>query len=140
MRVKLKGDYLKQDKVTHSHGAIINIYIVYQFYGTGNNFSATLDKCLCGGVTLTKNYDTDKYKYCGCGIGFDSKGTFSHPSGGVGKNVIIFGADMNSSVNLITKQGVFLSLVKVTQGIDNTTLYAEKMYSNNFLKIAKNFV
>ena len=29
---------------------------------------------------------------------FDSRGNFSHPSGGVGKNSIIFGADMSSSV------------------------------------------
>ena len=35
--------------------------------------------------------------YSGYGIGFDRKGFFSHPSGGTGKNVIIFGVDMSSS-------------------------------------------
>ena len=33
-------------------------------------------------------------------IGFDMKGTFSFPTGGFGKNVIIFGADMSSYVHV----------------------------------------
>ena len=45
-----------------------------------------------GAVSLTKNADIDKYKYSGYGIGFDRHW---HPSGGTGKNVIIFGVDMN---------------------------------------------
>ena len=32
----------------------------------------------------------------GYGIGFDSRRSFSHPSGGDGKNAIIFGADLSS--------------------------------------------
>ena len=44
-----------------------------------------------GAVTLTKNADIDMYKYSGYGIGFDDRhGFFSHPSGGNGRNVIIF--------------------------------------------------
>ena len=39
----------------------------------------------------------DKYRYSGYGIGFDWKGSFSFPCGGFGQNVIILGADMNSS-------------------------------------------
>ena len=60
MRVKFGGDFLKQDKVTYSHGAIINIYIVYELYEAVNNSSATLDNCLFGAVTLTKNDNIDK--------------------------------------------------------------------------------
>ena len=30
IRVKFSGSYLKQDKVTHAHGKIVNIYIVYE--------------------------------------------------------------------------------------------------------------
>ena len=41
---------------------------------------------------------TDKYKYTDYGIGFDSCSEFSLPDGCSGKNVIIFGADMSSSV------------------------------------------
>ena len=43
-------------------------------------------------VKLTKNADSDKYKYSGYGIGFDSRSEFYVT------DVIIFGADMNSSV------------------------------------------
>ena len=52
---------------------------------------------LFGTVKLTKSADIDKYRYSGFGIGFDGKGFYSHTSGGTGRNVIIFGADMNSS-------------------------------------------
>ena len=44
-----------------------------------------------GAVSLTKNANIDMYKYSGYGIGFDDRhGFFSHPSGGNGRNVIIF--------------------------------------------------
>ena len=46
---------------------------------------------------MTKNADTDKYKYQGHGIGFYLSGIFSHPDGGNGKNVIILGVDMTNS-------------------------------------------
>ena len=46
---------------------------------------------------MTKNADTDKYKYQGHGIGFDLSEIFSHPDGGNGKNVIIFGVDMTNA-------------------------------------------
>ena len=68
--VKLEGGCLKQDKVTYSHGQTIKIYIVYQLCGSVTNSSATLENCLFGAVTLTKNYDIDKYKYSGYVIGF----------------------------------------------------------------------
>ena len=128
MRVKFEGDCLKQDKFTYSHGATTNIYIVYKLFGTVSNSSATLDNCLFGGVTLTKNGDIDKYKYSGYGVGLDLKGTFSQPNGGVGKNFIIFGAAMSSSIHASNKTRSILVLGEgFTQGIDNTTLYAEKM-------------
>ena len=44
---------------------------------------------------LTKDADIDKYKYFGYGIRFDEKGFYSHPYRGTGRNVIIFGVDMN---------------------------------------------
>ena len=50
-------------------------------------------------IKLTKNADVEKYKYSGYGIGFDSRGRFSHPSGRDDKNVINFGADLSSSVH-----------------------------------------
>ena len=138
-RVKLnfRGDLLKQDKITYNHKPIVNIYVVYRLIPGINNSGFTLENCLFGAVKLTKNADIDKYKYCGYGIGFDSRGTFSHPSGGFGKNVIIFGADMSSSAHANNKTRSILVLGKdFMQGIDDTTIYAEKMYSTN-LTVAK---
>ena len=48
-----------------------------------------------GSEKLIKNADPDKYVYTGYGIGFDSRSELSLPDGSVGKNVIIFGADMS---------------------------------------------
>ena len=70
-----------------------------------------------GAVSLTKNADIDKYKYSGYGIGFDRHGFFSHPSGGTGRNVIIFQADMNSSAKIDNMKKDILILGKgPTQG------------------------
>ena len=49
--------------------------------------------------TLSKNADFDQYGYFGYGIGFDRRSSFSFPGGGVGKNVLIFGANMSSSAH-----------------------------------------
>ena len=54
-----------------------------------------------GAFKLTKNVDFDKYKYSGCGIGFDVRGSFSLSNGsGFGKNVIKFIVDMSSSTHV----------------------------------------
>ena len=56
-----------------------------------------------GVIKLTKNSDIDEYEYAGYEIGFDSKGTFSHPSGTTGVNVVIFRAGMSSTVHTNNK-------------------------------------
>ena len=95
--------------------------------------SITLENCLFGAVKATKNADIDKYKYSGYGIGFYSKGPFSHPSGGYGKNVITFGDDVSSSTHANNKTRSILVLGKeFIHRIDGTTIYAEKMYLTNF--------
>ena len=83
-RIKLgfSTDLLKQDKFTYNDGPIVNIYINYRLSTIINDSGVTLENCLFGAVKLTKNSDIDKYKYSGYGIGFDSRGTFSHPSRG----------------------------------------------------------
>ena len=76
--VNFNGSCLKQDKITHTHGTIVNIYIVYEI--TKNypvSSYPTLQNCLFGAAKLTENPDIDKYKYSGYGIGFDRKGKFS---------------------------------------------------------------
>ena len=51
---------------------------------------------MLGAVSLTKNADIDKYKYSGYGIAFNILGEFSFGNG-LGRNCIIFGADLSSS-------------------------------------------
>ena len=40
---------------------------------------------------MIKYADTDKYKYQGHGIGFDSTGTFTYPDGGQLKMLLFLG-------------------------------------------------
>ena len=103
-RVKFTGSCLQQPKVLYTHGKVANIYIVYELGASGSHINdPTLKNCFFGAATLTKNADIDKYHYSGYGIGFNRKGSFSLPGGGIGQNVIIFGVDMSSSVHVNTK-------------------------------------
>ena len=112
-QVEFNGSCLKQDKVTFNHGEVVNIYTVCE---TSRNISIseypTLENCLLGAVSLTKNVDIDKYKYSEYGIGFDRHGSFSLPGTGLGRNVIIFGADTSSSTKIDTKKKIFWFWVK----------------------------
>ena len=71
------------------------------------NADFNLEHCLFGAVKLTKNADVDRHKYFGCGIGFDGKRVFSHPTGSFVNNAIIFGVHMNSSVHIDNKKRKF---------------------------------
>ena len=90
---------------------------------------------------MTKNSDPEKFKYFGCGIGFDARGSFSLSNGsGFVKNVIIFGANMSSLVHTDNKKKYILVLVKGTRdGLVDTMLTAEKDYSINFTEQQKKF-
>ena len=88
---------------------------------------------------MTENADIDKYNYFGYGIGFDRHGFFSHPSGGTGRNVKIFGVDMSSSTKTGNRKRDILILGKgPTQGLEHI-LSAEIMYSINFAENNKTF-
>ena len=61
------------------------------------------------------------------------KETFSFPIGEFGKNVMISGANMSSSVHLKKKKNNILIIGEgPTQGLDDTTLTAEKKTFNQF--------
>ena len=79
-----------------------------------------------------------KCKYSGFGIGFDIRSSFSFPSGGFGQNVLIFGADMSSSIHIDNKKKTLVLGRAPTQGLEST-LTAEKMYSINFIVTKKKF-
>ena len=74
---------------------------------TSNISNPTIKNCLFGAATLTKNTDIDKYGYSGYGIVFDRGSSFSFSGGGFGQNIIIFGADMNSSPHIDNKKKTF---------------------------------
>ena len=77
IRVKFSGSCLKQDKITYTHGKIVNIYIVYEMSKSINiSDYLTLENCLFGVVSLTKNADIDKHGCSGYAIGFDRRGSF----------------------------------------------------------------
>ena len=139
-RVEFNGSCLKQDKVTFNHGKVVNIYIVYEISKSINiSDYPTLEDCLFGAVSLTKNAGFHKYGYSGYGVGFDRHGSFSFPGPGLGKNVIIFGVDMSSSTKIDNRKKDILILGKgPTQGLEHT-LSKEKMYSINFTVTGKKF-
>ena len=93
IRIKFKGNCLKQeDKAALTAINVVNLFIVYELdtWSQDLNTEFTLRDCLFEAVKLTKNADTDKYKYGGHGIGFNPQLAFSLPDGSIGKNVIFF--------------------------------------------------
>ena len=142
IRLKFKRDCLKQqNKLTYTHGIIVNTYSVYEL-GASSSFNGdpTLKYPLLVAVKLTKNADIDKYRYSSYVIGFDRKGSFSFPGSDFGQNVIIFGADMSSSVHADNKGKYILILgFGPTQGLGEHLLTAEEMYSINFTVTRKKF-
>ena len=134
IRVEFTGSCLEQsNKLTYTHGKVVNIYIVYELGASSSNVNdPTLKNCLFGAVTLTKNADIDKYGYSGYGIGFDRRGSFSFPGGGFGQNVLILGVDMSFSAHIDNKKKDILVLgIGPTQGLEHT-LTAAKTYPINF--------
>ena len=122
---------------------VINLPISYtlglQLRNLNTDF--TLGNCLFGSLKLTKNTFADKYKYTGYGIGFLSRSKFFLTDGSYGKNVIIFGADMNSVVHVDNKKKDMLIICEGSrQGLDDTTLTTEAKYPINFTQSGKRFV
>ena len=129
MSVKLAGAYFKQTKLIRpNNNNVINIYIVYKIKPIFRLSDYTVQNALFGGVKITKNAtDTSKHKYEGCGICFDEGGTFSKRGINNGRNVLIFGVHENSLVHANNKaNNIYVMGDLFVQGINDTTLYAEK--------------
>ena len=133
IRVKFRGNCLKQDKITFRHKKIGNIYIAYELTGSSSNGNdPTVINSLFGAVRLTRNADIDKYGYSGYETGFNRRGSFSFPGGGFGSTVIVFEVNMSSSIYVDNKRKNILTLGKgPTQGLEHI-LTTEKIYSINF--------
>ena len=102
----------------------------------------TIQNALFGAMQITKNVDTSKYEYKGYGICFDEGDQFGHTitEGGFAhttnaRNVLIFGADMSFSVHATNKANhIYVVGKDFVQGINDTTIYAEKNFYRNFKK------
>ena len=145
MSVRLEGAYFKQTRLLRpNNDNIVNIYIVYLIDPIINsrNTDYTVQNALFGGVKVTKNAtDTSKHKYEGYGICFDEGGMFSMGNINNGRNVLIFGVHENSVIHSNNKaNNIFIMGNGFVQGINDTTLYAEKIYSQNFTAVNKKFV
>ena len=101
-------------------------------------------------MQITKNAtDYSKNKLKGYGICFDKRSEFDHTitEGGFAhttdaRNVLIFGADMSFSVHTTNRANhiYLMGSTGLKQGINDTTIYAEKNFYRNFTDPSKTFV
>ena len=156
MYVYLQGNYFKQNSAVISNIdkvigiGVINIYIVYKLdpITSTRNTDYTIQNALFGAMKITKNTHSSKNNYTGCGFCFDEGGEFGHTvkQGNFNrttnaKNVIIFGVDMSSSVHVTNRaNNIYVMGKNFIQGINDTTIYAEKLLHNNFTEFGVKFV
>ena len=106
IRLNFRGSILQQKITTYNHKKIVNLYMVYEITKFRYNNNPILTNALFGAVRITKNVNIKKYNYSGYGIGFDSQGFYNHPSGGIGRDVIIFGPDVSLSPNNANNENI----------------------------------
>ena len=140
MYVYLKGNHFQQNNVLTTNNDhvindnVINIYIVYKLDPiTSKDTTFTIQNALFGAMQITKNADTSKYNYKGYGICFDESEEFTH----VRKR-----GDFNDTT---TGRNIYVINIYVMdkdyiQKINDTKMYAEKMYHRNFTDPGKKFV
>ena len=145
--VTLEESYLQnfeQNKVIIPNNSnVINMYYVYELHPVtaSRDDTFTIQNALFGAMEITKNADTSKYAYKGYGICFHEGGTFSKGNINNGRNVLIFGVDESSLVHANNKaNNIYVIGDLFVQGINDNTLYAEKVYSQNFSQASKKFV
>ena len=140
--VYLSGNHFQQD-IPSFNNDIINIYCVYKLdpISSSRDNAFTVQNALFGSMQITKNADNSKYKYKGYGICFDEGGTFGIGNITNGRNVLIFGVHESSLVHANNKaNNIFIMGGGFVKGINDMTLYAEKIYSQNFTQPNKKFV
>ena len=130
---------------------LVNLYIVYKLdsIASTRDTSFTIQNALFGAMQITENAtDNSKNNYKGYGICFDERSEFGHTitEGGFThttyvRNVLIFGADMSFSVHATNRaNNIYVMGTGLTQGIHDTTLYAEKNFYRNFTDFGKKFM
>ena len=142
LRVRSNGCYFIQSKALKLNNTV-NIYIVYRLnpIPSTRNTDYTIQNALFGAMKITKNTDYSKNNYTGYGLYFDEGGDFNKGNINNGKNVIIFGVHESSLVHANNKaNNIFVMGDLFVQEINDTTLYAEKLYGQNFTEANKKFV
>ena len=155
--VYLQGNHFQQNNVLTSSNDhvinknVVNIYIVYKLdpLASTRDKSFTIQNALFGAMQTTKNAtDNSKNNYKEYGICFDERSEFGHTitEGGHAhttdaRNILIFGAYMSFSVHATNRANhIYLMGTGLTQGINDTTIYAEKNFYRNFTDFGKKFV
>ena len=129
---------------------VIDIYCVYKLdpIASSRDTTFTIQNALFGAMQINKNADNSKNNYKGYGICFDERSEFCHTITESGfahttdtRNVLIFGADMSFSVHATNRANhIYVMGTGLTQGINDTTIYAEKNFYRNFTDPGKNFL
>ena len=156
MYVYLQGSHFQQNNVLTSNNDdvinnnVINIYIVYELdpIASIRDTTFTIQNAVFGAIQITKNADTSKYDYKGYGICFDESEQFTHlrKEGNfnyttLARNIIISGVDMSFSKHANNKaNNIYVMGKDYVQKVNDTTIYAEKMYYRNFTGPGKKFV
>ena len=144
MHVNLNGNHFQQIVAgIPNNNNVINIYCVYILdpLASTRDKSYTIQNALFGAMQITKDAtDYDKNNYKGYGICFDERSEFGDTitEGGNtyttdARNVLIFRADMSFSVHATNRANhIYLMGTGLTQGINDTTIYAEKNFYRDF--------
>ena len=151
--VLLQGNYFQQNSniiIPNNNKNSINIYVVYKLDPIISiiNTDYTIQNALFGAMKITKNTDYSKNNYTGYGLCFDEGGEFYHTvkQGNFNRttdarNVIIFGVDISSSIHATNRaNNIYVMGKEFIQGINDTTIYAEKLFHDNFTELGKKFV
>ena len=157
MYVSSQGNHVQQNNVLTSNNDhvlnknVVNIYIVYKLdpLASTRDTGFTIQNALFGAMQITKNAtDNSKNNYKGYGICFDEGSEFAHTitEGGHAhttdaRNVLIFRVDMSFSVHATNRgNSIYVMGMGLTQGIHDTTIYAEKNFYRNFTNFGKKFM
>ena len=155
--VYLQGNHFQQNNLLTSSNDhvinknVVNIYIVYKLdpLASTRDKSFTIQNALFRAMQITKNAtDNSKNNYKGYGICFDERNEFGHTitEGGHdhttdARNVLIFGSDMSFNVHATNRANHrYLMGTGLTQGFNDTAIYAEKNFYRNFTDFGKQFV
>ena len=137
--VSFNGSYFEQDPITILNN-VINIYVVYKLdpISSTRNTDYTIQNALFGAIKITKNTDSSENNYKGYVLCFDEGETFSKGNINNGRNVIIFGVHESSLVHANNKaSNIYVMGDLSVQGINDTMLHAEKIYSQILLNFKK---